>query len=357
MTSTTYIKLAKFSIPYFPGLSPTEINEMFIPFLIRNKPVINDVYITCRIPPFTQDAMGTKFTDSDNDILITNALAIQEATGIPVSATFNNIHVSPRYTNYLIFIEKFKPLYERGIRSVTLPFTSWLLWEDLKKAFPDLYIKNTILHDVKEAYEVANLFEAGFEYVNLDRRLMRFEDRLKEIKEVRDIYEIKLNKKLKLSLLYNESCAGTCPIQQDHYTYNVHNNSLSQPDNFFMSDMDRISCSVYENDPSYVLKMSNIPSYLTEISRLSNYVDVFKMHGRENKNVFMNSLSIVEAYKNADIIHDEFKTVFKKYNISNKKIKGWLSIISNCQFKCYKCNVCETLIHGKNDKGGPKWVV
>ena len=72
-------------------------------------------------------------------------MVIQEATGIPVSATFNNKFISPNYQNMKIWIDSFKPLYDIGIRSVTWPFTSWLMFGEIQKVYPDLYIKNTIL--------------------------------------------------------------------------------------------------------------------------------------------------------------------------------------------------------------------
>ena len=46
------------------------------------------------MPPFTQDAMGDVFrTETDAQQVAINALVIGEKTGIPLSATFNNIWV------------------------------------------------------------------------------------------------------------------------------------------------------------------------------------------------------------------------------------------------------------------------
>ena len=51
-----------------------------------------------------------------------------------------------------------------------------------------MFVKNTILRNVKEPREVAQLAEAGFNYVNLDRVLMRDHQRLQEIKKVKEKY-------------------------------------------------------------------------------------------------------------------------------------------------------------------------
>ena len=135
----------QFSLALYPDLSPEYIMNDLIPFLSKHRDSIFDIYFTTRISPFDQDAMGTIFTNEDTETLINNAMVIQEATGIPVSATFNNKFISPNYQNMKIWIDSFKSLYDIGIRSVTLPFTSWLMFGEIQKVYPDLYIKNTIL--------------------------------------------------------------------------------------------------------------------------------------------------------------------------------------------------------------------
>ena len=69
---------------------------------------------------------------------IESALHIQEVTGIPVSATFNNIEVRPTQDNLDLFIQNFKQLYDAGIRSATIPHTHWVATGQIQKAFPDL---------------------------------------------------------------------------------------------------------------------------------------------------------------------------------------------------------------------------
>ena len=74
------------------------------------------------MPPFVQDAMGDVFQTNPLD-LIDIALKVQEATGIRVSATFNNTEVRPTQDNLDLWIMNFKQLYDSGIRSVTIPHT------------------------------------------------------------------------------------------------------------------------------------------------------------------------------------------------------------------------------------------
>ena len=107
-----------FSIPLNPHLNEIQFGK-FIDFLHEQKEYIRDVYFTSRISPFDQDAMGDSFENSDD--LINNALVLQQHTGIKVSATFNNIQVRPDQSNLDLFIKNFKPLYNAGIHSATIP--------------------------------------------------------------------------------------------------------------------------------------------------------------------------------------------------------------------------------------------
>ena len=74
-----------FSIPLNPKLNNIQLNH-FYEFCIKHKQHIYDIYFTCRMPPFEQDAMGDVFENPMD--LIDVALKLQDATGIRMSATF-----------------------------------------------------------------------------------------------------------------------------------------------------------------------------------------------------------------------------------------------------------------------------
>jgi hypothetical protein len=275
----------KFSIPYNPFLDKEELIQ-FISFLKENRDLIFDVYATAYIPPFTKDAMGINTPEINTQLLI-NAYVIQSETGIPVSLTFNNFCVSPSYKNYLIFLENLKRLKKFYV--LTIPHTSWLkfgLKEEMKKIVkePDkILIKNTILWKLKDPAEIYKQFEAGFDYINLDRTLLRNVDLIKEIDEARKIAEKKLGRKLYLSLLINESCEGNCPVQNDHFVYN--NNREETEPTFFHSELRKISCEKFDNENPklYKLKSANIVQDFRELEYYAQWIDSFKLHGRENK--------------------------------------------------------------------------
>jgi hypothetical protein len=334
----------QFSLPLYPDLDPEYLNDDIIPFLTENRESIFDIYFTCRIPPFTQDAMGTVFDPDDLIPIIGNALYVQQQTGIPISATFNNKFISPNYHNMKQWIDSFKPLYKAGIKSVTLPFTAWLMFGDIQKEFPDLYIKNTVLWALDEPRQIYDAFINGFDYVNVDRNLMRNQEKLKHIDRARKTAEQKLGKKLKLSILYNESCVGNCPIQEEHYLYNVNNNPKTQPLIFFKSEMNKIACYQWEkNDKSYGFKKSNIV-YDEEFLSGLDMIDVFKLHGRENRKVFENSLAIISHFDTNTPLHDEFHVLKEKNQLTNEQWREWIQTIKNCNFDCWDCKLCDQLI-------------
>ena len=139
-----------FSIPLNPKLSNEQYVE-FVNFIGEYKDHIKDVYFTCRIAPFAQDAMGDIFVqDDDYQLAIEQALFVQKQTGVPVSATFNNIQVPPSQKNLDTFIKSFKPVYDAGVRVATIPHTHWMATGQIQKAFPELYINSYITYTDRE---------------------------------------------------------------------------------------------------------------------------------------------------------------------------------------------------------------
>jgi hypothetical protein len=338
----------KFSIPLWPGLSPLEIERDVYPFLEECKSVISDLYFTCRMPPFQNDAMGGIIVIEEVPVVTNNAFTISEKFNIPISPTFNNITVSPSYDNYKTFVTNFSKMYNDGISIVTIPNTAWLRF-GLKKEFPELLVKNTILNRAQTASEVASLYNEGFDYINLDRTLMRDERTLKECKAAKEVMEQKLGKKLYLSLLYNEMCEGNCPVHQDHYTYNL-TRTINDPA-YFASEMHLISpCKIKdEKSDLWTLKAASIPSFYSHLNHLSNYIDVFKMHGRESRSTFYETMEIVRQFKRREFIQDPYRKTLSKVNEKDKNI--WLKLIRNCKFNCWKCTACEDLVTKINENG------
>ena len=337
-----------FSIPLNPKLTEPQFYT-FLEFCKEYKDYIYDIYFTCRIPPFLQDAMGDIFiVKEDHKFAIDVALHLQNDTGIPISATFNNIEVRPDQKNLEAWIKNFKPLYEAGVRSCTLPHTHWLLTKQIKHNFPDLFVKNTIVRAVKEPRDVANLAQAGFNYINLDRVLMRDHDRLKEIKRVKDKYGIKL------SLLANEGCVGACPAMEEHFQFN---NTRSTGPQYFTDPISRVSCPKWHtHDSAIQLKNANFPPWREDWLEFINLgIDVIKMHGRENNDRMNETMGIIKRFANKEeVLFDSFNSYIADTNLVDKPINIWRQKIKTCKFNCWDCDYCDKVWKAKGNKNNKK---
>ena len=338
-----------FSIPINQKLSEEQFHE-FVSFCHKYKDYIYDLYFTCRMPPFTQDAMGDIIkTQADVIQVIETALHIQKITGIKVSATFNNIQVQPSQENLDLFLNNFEQLYAAGVRSATIPHTHWVATKQIQMRFPELQIKNTILRNVTRANEIAELAKAGFQYVNLDRDLMRDRDALKQCRRAADKFGIKL------SLLGNEGCLGNCAMMDEHFQFN---NMRGEGPAYFLDSISRVSCPKWDVlDPSVPLKTANIPPWREDWVELLDYVDVFKMHGRESITQIYHTMDIVKRYaNNEEFLFNEFEDYLSETNLQERPIDAWRKIIKNCKFDCWDCNFCDKVYEARSVKKLPQIV-
>ena len=329
-----------FSIPINAKLSESEFHT-FYEFCKTYKHLIYDLYFTSRMPPFVQDAMGDVFEDATAPFEV--ALHIQNTLGIPVSATFNNIMVRPSQQNLNLFLENFQILYNEGVRSATIPHTHWLATKQIQKRFPDLLIKNTILRNVVHPNEIENLAKAGFNYINIDRDLMRDRDTLIKMKKCAD------KNNVKLALLGNEGCLGGCTMMDEHYQYNL--TRVDSPQ-YFNDPISRVSCPKWDvEEPASELKAANIPPWKEDWEELLQYVDVFKMHGRESVSRLFETMDIVEKWNNnEEILFPQFNSYLESTNLEGRPIDGWRKKIKNCKFDCWDCNYCEKVYEAKSNE-------
>jgi hypothetical protein len=329
-----------FSVPLNPKLNESQMKE-FISFLKEYKPFIYDFYFTCRIDPFNQDAMGDIFVgkEEDYDYLIALAINIQNETGITASAVFNNIEVRPSQQNLDLFIKNFKDVYDAGIRSATIPHTHWMATGQIKKAFPELFVKNTILRNVSEPRDIEKLAQAGFDYINLDRDLMRDHDKLRRFKKAKAQFGVKL------SLLANESCAGGCIMMDEHYQFN---NTRTDGPQYFNDPISRVSCPKWNHeDFSIALKTANFPPWREDWQEFLDDlgIDVIKMHGRESHVRLKETMDIIKKYaNNEEILFDSFNDFIEETNMVDKPISVWRNKIKTCKFDCWDCGYCDKIM-------------
>ena len=341
-----------FSLPINPKIDSKYAETVFVPWLKRYKDYIYDLYFTCRMPPFTQDSMGDVF-QGDVRQLYYNAKAISEDAGnIPLSATFNNIYVRPDIEQLDLFVKNFAQLYDLGVKTVTLPHTSWLSTGIIQKEFPELKIKNTILRNVTKPNEIVALAKVGFHYINLDRDLMRDREALKKIKKAKE-YCAEIGKPVELSLLANEGCWGGCSMMDEHYHFN--NTRTEQTPQYFNDPISTHSCSLWDiEDNSHALKAANLPPWREDWEEFLDLgIDVFKMHGRENGMKLMESMQMIEAWASEhEVVTGDFKEYMEDLKIPDSPIALWREKIKTCGFECWDCNYCEAVVDAHLKKQG-----
>lgn len=328
---------AIFSLPFSPYISLEDYESSFLPFVLKYKSYIHDIFCTIRIEPFTNDAMGGNF---DPNSLILKALKVQKDTGIPVSATFNDTSVTATYEELTLFIKNFRPLYEAGMHSATIPIFHWMLSGRIKKEFPNLKIKNSVLHEVDNAQSYWLAAKAGYDIVNIDRNILRSHHVLAEIKKAQKHFEDEFGNAPKTQILANEQCLPHCPVRNEHYGINFTGK------HYFGDAVSQLSCTTWEKeDKAYDFKRAVVSPFREDVDDILQNVDIFKLFGRDGTTMIKASMALIESYANKD----EILPTFGNFNVlkerERKEFDVWRKTIKNCRFQCWNCHVCDGLVH------------
>lgn len=345
----TPIKRKIFSIPLNPYTTSEDFEKTYVPFLIKYKDWIYDVYFTARIPPFLQDAMGATFKEEQLVQMFQNAITLEATTGVRVSATFNNVSVPATSENLEIFTKNLKYMYDAGLRSMTQPHNHWMMTNVFKEQFPEMLVKNTVLKRVATAQDFWNAAEVGYDYVNIDRILLRDEKALKNIKKAQLRFQEETGRYVPTALLANEGCRGKCPAMDEHYTLNSASGSkipgTDKP--YFYQPISKNTCPKWRlEDDAYSFKMANIPPYRSDVERILENIDILKMHGREGFGLLNDTISFVESYVNGDeeLFDISVRTQIETLNVKPKVLETWRDKIRDCQFECWECGMCDKLV-------------
>ena len=330
-----------FSLAFYPKLDEAYLQKKFYPFLKEYKEYLFDIYFTCLIPPFLDDGMGSRrdfdkpFRESMRVFEI--MMDIQKRFGIKVSATFNSIKVDATAQNLDIFIKNLKPLYARGLRSITIPHYHWMASGKIKREFPEIFVKNTILRKVSRPQNYVDYANVGFDLVNIDRYNLRDRDNLKRLKKAYDKYQVLM------SILVNEGCRGACPAMDEHFELNC---SPDINELYFNQELANYTCNLWKaTNPLYRLQSGVMPPHREDFEEILEYMQVLKLHGRATLSSFESSLEIVKRYANPNekFIMPGMQKQLEMNNYDEQKLNTWRKIIKNCKFECWNCNVCSEL--------------
>ncbi|MBN2694361.1 hypothetical protein JXR93_06835, partial [bacterium] len=266
-------------------------------------------------------------------------IALQNKYNIVFNLVFNDNTVIPSVENLNIFIENFNCFYKMGIRTITIPFLTWI--KSIKKEFSELHIKNSVLIDVSTVSKFKEIASLGFDTISLSSVLVRNIDILKEIKFIRDLYY----PNIKLLILVNEGCYGNCLYKNEHRMLTINNKKSNLVRGLYY-------CHIPNQNFSSIFKKASIIPLKREFNKFRKFIDIFKMTGRNSKVIFNNSIEEILNYKlgkqqllsNFDIFGENIPHLFKILN-KEEMINKWINKIENCGFNCYKCNYCDLILN------------
>jgi hypothetical protein len=338
------------SVPSVYSANNSEIlkSERLLNQLKEFKQYIFDINFTCRIPPFVTDAMGVNLNEMESKIHLEHVLYLQDKTGITVSPVFNNIYTPNTLENLELFIENFSPLYERGIRSVTIPHVLWMKFGLLQKNFPDLFIKNTVLRRVRTGQEFWNHAASGFDYVNIDRILLRDINALREIKSAQTKFFESTGKYVKTAILTFEGCLGNCPLWEEHYQHTMTHPRINSIENEKIFEIPK-SLSCYKVGPNQYTELNivGLGAFKEDIEELCSYFDIIKIGGRRAFSIVYDELQFISDMTNDDIhiiALSSHKAIINLFRKKNKAVQAWRKAIKSCRYQCWNCNICSNVV-------------
>ena len=315
-------------------------------------PRVHGVNFTCHLDPFFQDAHGVFLTPEENGIHLRQMVAFQARTGITVTPVFNNIYVPNTRSVLLRFVESVKTLRDLGIRSISVPHLLWMKMGLLQRDFPEMQLKNTVLRRVRDAQDFWNHAEAGFDYINLDRLLVRDLVGLREIRAAQRKFAQMSGKSVVTSLLHAEGCLGACALLDEHYQHTLtHEGTRESPPAALevFRYPPQLACQTV-GDPTYnFLLAAGLPLYRADLEQVCELFDVVKLAGRGSFH------SLGDCLQAAEVIGDESRDelspgvpeVFRAM-VGRPELQLWLErwrrTVRTCRFQCWRCDMCSEIM-------------
>ena len=97
------------------------------------------------------------------------------------------------------------------------------------------------------------------------------------------------------------------------------------------------------------LKSANFPPWKEDWDELLEYVDVIKMHGRENTSRLNETMHIIKNYaEDKEILFDTFNEFIDETNLVDAPINVWREKIKTCKFECWDCHYCDKVYDKKS---------
>jgi len=223
--------------------------------------------------------------------------------------------------------------------TVTIPY----LIQIIKRQFPDLKIKASVIASINSVQKINFFNELGVDEINIDYMSNRDFTFLETI--------IKKNSS-KYILLVNDLCLYQCPYRTYHYNSNSHASQNFNEINMFYIDYCIINCSLrFLQDPEQIIKSRWIRPEDIPIYEKMGY-NHFKISGRSMSTSWL--YRAVKAYSHKKYngnLYDILASLNLQKNpvvnpycyIDHKKLDGFLDFFRtrDCTNSCWQCNFCK----------------
>ena len=327
-----------FEIPFPAEAIKDEYYEKeFEPFVAKYKDWIHDIYFTY-VPKGVGDVMGQQSRRKESKIILRRVLDLKDKYGVSICPTFNNIYEQPTYELGKSYDEAINRLVAMGVDIIQVPYVHWIKEWKYKEKFPDVRFKDTVLQRTYFPQEVWLKAESGFDIINIDRNVLRNEDNLKKLVEMKAKFKKEHGRDIEIVILANEKCRGYCEVMDEHYRLNsVMNHS------YFQDPMGCQSCSLWFQKLEQRLKTTDMIPVRSEYDRMLGYVDFIKMHGRSDLPLWESSVDIIEDYVAGKDTIGTKETNFKELLDYPDLLKTFINVTKNCKIECWDCGVCDKI--------------
>lgn len=300
------------------------------------------------------NVMGVQASDEQLDYLF----KIQEELGISISLTLNAlnppldlIYDEKVLKQFILFLKRY---YDKGLRVCTISDIHLIKTGILQKHFPDMRFKNTVNHKIMDTQTFINYANLGYDYIQLDRSLVRNLNELKRIKKAN------LKYKRKLYLLSAEYCMYNCPFKGEH---DLINEQIQDSTAYFNGEqkLSHISCDNWRHSNYANLPRIGVDLMLKDedmADEYLKYMDIFKLSGRLinlesveylDKKIYINGFDCFEDKLKYDKQKRKISLKFEKTTneenrpsiYTTKEGEELLDTLLNCRNQCYACHKCE----------------
>jgi len=211
----------------------------------------------------------------------------------------------------------------------------------IKKVFPELYVKSTVLRRVRTAQEFWNYAEAGFDCVNVDRLMFRNQDGLLRIKEAQRKFYKMYGRYVDISMVVDENCLGNCPFWEEHYQHTMTSQLCREKSSNVEGFLVVPGYSDCKTITPLSLQRINFVCFYDELEKVFSYLDIVKFGGRR---------FFVDVFKHMDFLtkkkdltcHPMLNEILVRNNVEEvEMLITWKERTRNCFYQCWDCNLCK----------------